>query len=814
MRTIVTFLIRSHRSCQQMPIHYKLSIIFMDIVILILFPVDTQQQQQNITHTNFTLNGASRAYPAATSLGDLIFIGGGVNGTATIIELSDRVDIYNVTSGNWTTATLSVPRAGLVATSSGSLVFFAGGGNGSTWYNTVDIYNVSNGMWSVANLSEPRWFLAATSVADLVLFGGGTRIITNSTGQSVSVTLATVDMYNLSTNVWSVTNLSQARDDLIATSICNHIALFAGGSTAEYNRSNVVDIFDSWSGMWSVTTLSQARSSLAAASIGTIAFFGGGFINNNLSSNVVDIYIESNGTWLTATLSQARYSLAAAASADIVIFGGGMLTDSDFTSTVDILNITNNMWQQTNLSQARAHLTAATASSSSQNQIVFAFGNYTGGYSNVIDIFEIPLNNLSNVTTCTPQNSPSSSTAFGPPPSVIFFPSPSTFPVLSTPSFSYSPQALNYSPSLIEQTTNNNTNSQTVLLASLLSALAALIIAMIVVILVVRKKRKKKKSKKNQQGNENESRTKQRNGTTVLENDMSTIISSTETQTTVPSTYRLGTETLKSLTPGQIPLNELEIGTEIGNGNYGRVCVGKWKKYRVALKFCQNRGKMDEFMREVNLMISLPRHPNVVRMYGVSIDGTQPIIVMEYCAGGSLDKLLYDTEEQISDKLKIRWVHEIALGMTHLHKHNIVHRDLAARNILLTHANNLSEAHLKITDFGMSRVLHQGNEGITKNALGPIRWMAPESIGQQIYSKKSDVWMFGVLIYEIVARNEPHTDIDPNDVALFIRDHYLTPKIPNDCPHKLRQLMQMCWNKQPEQRPSFEEINIILEDSK
>jgi len=472
MRTIVTFLIRSHRSCQQMPIHYKLSIIFMDIVILILFPVDTQQQQQNITHTNFTLNGASRAFPAATSLGDLIFIGGGVNGTATIIELSDRVDIYNVTSGNWTTATLSVPRAGLVATSSGSLVFFAGGGNGSTWYNTVDIYNVSNGMWSVANLSEPRWFLAATSVADLVLFGGGSRNITNSTGQSVSVTLATVDMYNLSTNVWSVTNLSQARDDLIATSICNHIALFAGGATAEYNRSNVVDIFDSWSGMWNVTTLSQARSSLAAASIGTIAFFGGGFINNNLPSNVVDIYIESNGTWLTATLSQARYSLAAAASADIVIFGGGMLTDSDFTSTVDILNITNNMWQQTNLSQARAHLTAATASSSSQNQIVFAFGNYTGGYSNVIDIFEIPLNNLSNVTTCTPQNSPSSSTAFGPPPSVIFFPSPSTFPVLSTPSFSYSPQALNYSPSLIEQTTNNNTNSQTVLLASLFIALA------------------------------------------------------------------------------------------------------------------------------------------------------------------------------------------------------------------------------------------------------------------------------------------------------------------------------------------------------
>jgi serine/threonine protein kinase len=93
---------------------------------------------------------------------------------------------------------------------------------------------------------------------------------------------------------------------------------------------------------------------------------------------------------------------------------------------------------------------------------------------------------------------------------------------------------------------------------------------------------------------------------------------------------------MKRLSPSEIPLNELEIGNEIGLGNYGRVCVGKWKKnkYRVALKFCQNRGKIDEFMREMNLMILLPSHPNVVQMFGVCIEGTQPIIVMEYCSGG------------------------------------------------------------------------------------------------------------------------------------------------------------------------------------
>jgi serine/threonine protein kinase len=69
----------------------------------------------------------------------------------------------------------------------------------------------------------------------------------------------------------------------------------------------------------------------------------------------------------------------------------------------------------------------------------------------------------------------------------------------------------------------------------------------------------------------------------------------------------------------------------------------------------------------------------------------------------------------------------------------------------------------------MSRVLQQDIEGKTRNPFGPIRWMSPESIGQQVYSKKSDVWMFGIVVYEIVAQNEPHVDVDPNQVAFLIR---------------------------------------------
>jgi len=155
-------------------------------------------------------------------------------------------------------------------------------------------------------------------------------------------------------------------------------------------------------------------------------------------------------------------------------------------------------------------------------------------------------------------------------------------------------------------------------------------------------------------------------------------------------------------------------------------------------------------------------------------------------------------------------VREVAEGMSHLHNYNIIHRDLAARNILLSNSN-IDDGCLKVSDFGMSRVLQQDIEYKTKSGVGPVCWMAPESINQRIFSKKSDVWMFGVLVYEIAARREPHTDKSRLTISLEIGENFLTPTIPNDCPPKLRQLMEMCWNKQPDQRPNFQMICKILE---
>jgi predicted Ser/Thr protein kinase len=253
-----------------------------------------------------------------------------------------------------------------------------------------------------------------------------------------------------------------------------------------------------------------------------------------------------------------------------------------------------------------------------------------------------------------------------------------------------------------------------------------------------------------------------------------------------------------------IPYSECSLGKELGEGRYGRVCLGKWKGTLIALKFCRNDDDIDEFLKEAQIMITIPPHPNIVQTFGITYDGPKPAIVMEYCAEGSLDKLLFDQSTPLPEGRILKIVQGIASGMYHLHRNNVVHRDLAARNILLTPSGDP-----KITDFGLSRILRQ-DLGRTLSSFGPIRWMAPESITRREYSQKSDVWSFGIVLYEIVARREPHADKNPNEVADLIGQNVMTPEIPNDCPPLYRDIMELCWKKDPQQRPSFDVICEML----
>ncbi len=204
-----------------------------------------------------------------------------------------------------------------------------------------------------------------------------------------------------------------------------------------------------------------------------------------------------------------------------------------------------------------------------------------------------------------------------------------------------------------------------------------------------------------------------------------------------------------------IAFAELKVAQEIGTGNYGKVNLGSksqddaantflalrltpsaaWKGSQVALKRSK-AFERTEFVREAKLVMTLPPHQNVVQTFGLTNDGFNLMVVMEYCSGGSLDVKLFDLPDPVSDKEKLAILIGIAQGMQHLHQNKIIHRDLAARNILLN--NNVPKVSVSASvilldnlatdnhwkDFGLSRKVEDPtNSGKTKSTVGPLRWM-------------------------------------------------------------------------------------------
>jgi hypothetical protein len=182
-----------------------------------------------------------------------------------------------------------------------------------------------------------------------------------------------------------------------------------------------------------------------------------------------------------------------------------------------------------------------------------------------------------------------------------------------------------------------------------------------------------------------------------------------------------------------IPFSDLKFGEQLGQGSSGQVFRGTWKNTSVALKVSMTQAN-SSVISELELMMQLRPHPNVVQLFGFSVhpETDSIILVIEFCNDGSLDNALFDiTRPEISTSQKITWMLGVAKGLGHLHANHIVHRDVAARNVLLQ--NN----EPKITDFGMSRLVEEDKRGTTKSELGPIRWMAPESLRNKEYSTKS-----------------------------------------------------------------------------
>ncbi|XP_048106178.1 ephrin type-A receptor 7 isoform X5 [Alosa alosa] len=259
----------------------------------------------------------------------------------------------------------------------------------------------------------------------------------------------------------------------------------------------------------------------------------------------------------------------------------------------------------------------------------------------------------------------------------------------------------------------------------------------------------------------------------------------------------------------------IKIERVIGAGEFGEVCSGRLKlpgkrDSPVAIKTLKvgyTEKQRRDFLCEASIMGQFD-HPNVVHLEGVVTRGKPVMIVIEYMENGSLDGFLRKHDGQFTVIQLVGMLRGIAAGMRYLSDMGYVHRDLAARNILVN-----SNLVCKVSDFGLSRVIDDDPEAVYTTAGGkiPVRWTATEAIQYRKFTSASDVWSYGIVMWEVMSYGErPYWDMSNQDVIKAIEEGYRLPA-PMDCPPGLHQLMLDCWQKDRADRPKFDQIVGILD---
>ncbi|XP_066112037.1 tyrosine-protein kinase ABL1 isoform X2 [Saccopteryx bilineata] len=254
---------------------------------------------------------------------------------------------------------------------------------------------------------------------------------------------------------------------------------------------------------------------------------------------------------------------------------------------------------------------------------------------------------------------------------------------------------------------------------------------------------------------------------------------------------------------------DITMKHKLGGGQYGEVYEGVWKKYSltVAVKTLkEDTMEVEEFLKEAAVMKEI-KHPNLVQLLGVCTREPPFYIITEFMTYGNLlDYLRECNRQEVNAVVLLYMATQISSAMEYLEKKNFIHRDLAARNCLV------GENHLvKVADFGLSRLMTGDTYTAHAGAKFPIKWTAPESLAYNKFSIKSDVWAFGVLLWEIATYGmSPYPGIDLSQVYELLEKDYRMER-PEGCPEKVYELMRACWQWNPSDRPSFAEIHQAFE---
>lgn len=232
-----------------------------------------------------------------------------------------------------------------------------------------------------------------------------------------------------------------------------------------------------------------------------------------------------------------------------------------------------------------------------------------------------------------------------------------------------------------------------------------------------------------------------------------------------------------------------------------------------SLKDDATESDTQDFLRESHILWQLQPHPNIVKMFGYQDLPKGKRIIVEFCNMGELRSWLIEPNNNPKSTVLYDICIDIANGMKHIHENNYIHRDLAARNILLSSENGKIIA--KVSDFGLAvEINNEDNQGFyrqTKELFMPIRWLHPISITESIYSKQTDVWSYGVTVWEIFSKGViPYKGLDNKRMISAVTDGYILPK-PKACPKMLYDdIVRNCLTKDIETPLTFEQISTTL----
>uniref|UniRef100_A0A3Q1IAP7 Proto-oncogene tyrosine-protein kinase receptor Ret n=1 Tax=Anabas testudineus TaxID=64144 RepID=A0A3Q1IAP7_ANATE len=289
----------------------------------------------------------------------------------------------------------------------------------------------------------------------------------------------------------------------------------------------------------------------------------------------------------------------------------------------------------------------------------------------------------------------------------------------------------------------------------------------------------------------------------------------------------------------EFPRKNLVLGKTLGEGEFGKVVKatafrlkGKAGYTTVAVKMLKenaSHSELRDLLSEFTLLKQV-NHPHVIKMYGACSQDGPLYLIVEYAKYGSLRNFLRESRKvgpsymgrdanrnssylenpddralTMGDLISFAW--QISRGMQYLAEMKLVHRDLAARNVLVAEGRKM-----KISDFGLSRDVYE-EDSYVKRSKGriPVKWMAIESLFDHIYTTQSDVWSFGVLLWEIVTLGgNPYPGIAPERLFNLLKTGYRMER-PENCTEEMYNLMLRCWKQEPDKRPTFSDISKELE---